>query len=130
MFGVDRLLEGSISFSFPPKPFNPSAIAGYDAHVPEQKPRTWKVMLQFSPREECFVPKSSTVTTHHSMHSQTQKMPNLPQTSIQQVPPVHLYSVSMGWHASCLTSEQFNFSMASWEENTPPPLPFGPCLNI
>lgn len=70
MFGVDRELRGhKPSFLLSPTPNPCSAIAGYDAHVPEQRPRTGKAMLQFSPKVECSVPKSSTATTHHSMHS-------------------------------------------------------------
>jgi len=51
MFGVHRLLgEGSpLFYSFLPQ--NPCSVTvRYAAHVPEQKPGTWKVILPSSPK--------------------------------------------------------------------------------
>lgn len=80
----------------------------------------------FCPKMTKYCPSDNT-----SQYAQPspKRMPIFPQTSIQQVPPVHLYSVSMGWHISHLTSKQFNFLMASWGKKSPPPLPFDPYLN-
>lgn len=76
MFDIDRLLGGhEPPFLHPPTPNPCSATAAYDAHVPEQKLKAWKVTLPL-PKDECFVPKWQNivpVTTHHSMHGPAPK---------------------------------------------------------
>lgn len=49
--GLTAFLETVAPFPTPPHPQNPySATVRYAAHIPEQKPRTWRVILLFLPK--------------------------------------------------------------------------------